>query len=481
VDGQEWLAKRFEAHRSRLRAMAYRMLGSLSGADDAIQEAWLRLAGSDATGIRNLGGWLTTVVARICLDMLQVRESRREWPLPDLPVEPGGTTASGVDPAEEAMLADSVGVALLVVLDTLTPAERLAFVLHDIFGVPFGQIALIVGRSPSAAKMLASRARRRVRSGAPLDQDLRRQRRVIAAFLAAARQGEFEALLEVLDPAASVRADAATAPAGMPVLYVGARAVARQALLFSARARYAQPAVVDGAAALMAGPPGPPTVMTFAIARGKILRIEVIADPARLRTLRVEGADTSKPVGTDVADGGTPHHSATNRPTSRPPDHSANRGRSRTFRRSRGWEGRRRAARGVRLWRRSVDQAARHNPPARYSLICRVGLLVSQGRACPAGARLVALCPRPVRTYLPVDGVRADDGRRRARGKARLRQRLLLGQNGEATSSARVGPRGEYALHRTRPLGPPADGPSRPSLASQCYGERRELRAPAAV
>jgi RNA polymerase sigma factor (sigma-70 family) len=319
VDGQDRLAERFEAHRSRLRAMAYRMLGSLSEADDAIQEAWLRLARSDSTGIQNLGGWLTTVVARICLDMLHSRESRREQPLPDPRAEPGGATGSGVDPAEEAMLADSVGVALLVVLDTLTPAERLAFVLHDIFAVPFAQIAPIVGRSPSAAKMLASRARHRVHAAAPLDQDLRRQREVVAAFLAATRKGDFDALLQLLDPAATVRADGAAAPAGTAVLHVGARAVARQALLFSARARHAQPAVVDGAAAIMvSAPAGPPTVMTFAVARRKILRIEVIADPARLRTLHIETPDTGTAVSTDDADGRTANHSALTHPTSSP-------------------------------------------------------------------------------------------------------------------------------------------------------------------
>jgi len=320
VDGQDKLAERFEAHRSRMRAMAYRMLGSLSEADDAVQEAWLRLARSDSTGIRNLGAWLTTVVARICLDILQSRELRREQPLPDPRAEPSEAAAGGVDPAEEAMLADSVGVALLVVLDTLTPAERLAFVLHDIFAVPFAQIALIVGRSPSAAKMLASRARRRVHAaGTASDRDLRRQREVVLAFLAAARKGDFDALLELLDPAATVRADGAAAPAGVPVMVAGARAVARQALLFSARAARARPAIVDGVAAVIVGSPaGPATVMTFGIARRKILRIDVIADPARLRILHIETPDTSTAVSTDGADGRTADHSA----SARPPAHS---------------------------------------------------------------------------------------------------------------------------------------------------------------
>jgi RNA polymerase sigma-70 factor (ECF subfamily) len=314
--------------------MAYRMLGSQSETDDAIQEAWLRLARSDPTGIRNLGAWLTTVVARICLDILQSRELRREQPLPDPRAEPGEAAASGVDPAEEAMLADSVGVALLVVLDTLTPAERLVFVLHDIFAVPFAEIAPIVGRSPSAAKMLASRARRRVHAaGTASDRDLRRQREVVVAFLAAARKGDFDALLELLDPAATVRADGAAAPAGVPVLVAGARAVARQALLFSARASHARPAIVDGVAAVIVGSPaGPAIVMTFAIARRKIVRIDVIADPARLRTLHIETPDTSTAVSTDDADGRTAHHSL----SPRPPADSANRGNPRTCLRSQG-------------------------------------------------------------------------------------------------------------------------------------------------
>src|SRR5437763_12388687 len=208
MDDHEWLAERFEEHRAHLRAVAYRMLGSLSEADDAVQESWLRLGRSDASGIENLGGWLTTVVARVCLDMLRSRESRREEPLDTQVPEPIVSREDGIDPEQEALLADSVGLALLVVLDTLTPAERLAFVLHDLFAVPFNEIAPIVGCSPTAARQLASRARRRVRGAATVkDADLTRSRAVVNAFLAASREGDFGALLAVLDPDVVLRAD----------------------------------------------------------------------------------------------------------------------------------------------------------------------------------------------------------------------------------------------------------------------------------
>src|ERR671924_716776 len=209
MNERDYLAERFEEHRTHLRGVAYRMLGSLSEVDDAVQEAWLRLSRADATDIENLGGWLTTVVARVCLDMLRSRQSRREEPFtPDAP-EPVATGTRGSSPEHEALLADSVGLALLVVLDRLTPAERLAFVLHDMFAVPFEEIAPIVGRSPEAARQLASRARRRVQGATPVpDVELAEQKRVVEAFLAAAREGDFDALLEMLDPEVTLRVDA---------------------------------------------------------------------------------------------------------------------------------------------------------------------------------------------------------------------------------------------------------------------------------
>src|SRR6266852_2902561 len=231
----EWLAEEFEANRTRLRAVAYRMLGSLSEADDAVQESWLHLSRSDTSGIENLGGWLTTVVARICLDMLRARNSRREESLEAAVSESIESREEGIDPEQEALLADSVGLALLVVLGTLDPAERLAFVLHDIFAVPFDEIAPIVGRSPTAARQLASRARRRVRGAATVpDAELSRQREVVDAFLAAARGGEFDALLALLDPDVVFRADRAAVAAGSSGEVRGASAVAR---LFSGRAQ----------------------------------------------------------------------------------------------------------------------------------------------------------------------------------------------------------------------------------------------------
>src|SRR5215216_6140204 len=232
MDERDWLVRRFEDHRGRLRAVAYRMLGSASEADDAVQEAWLRLSRSDAGAVENLGGWLTTVVARVCLNMLEARRSRREEPVGgDLP-DPVAHRGDDHDPEQQALAAEGVGLALLVVLDTLTPAERLAFVLHDLFAVPFEEIAPIVDRSPAAARQLASRARRRVQGAPPPDADLARQRAVVDAFLAASRQGDFEALLALLDPDVVVRADASR-------VVRGARAVAGQALSFAGRARVA--------------------------------------------------------------------------------------------------------------------------------------------------------------------------------------------------------------------------------------------------
>jgi RNA polymerase sigma-70 factor, ECF subfamily len=286
MDQHDWLAERFETHRPRLRAAAYRMLGSASEADDAVQEAWLRLSRADAGEIENLGGWLTTVVARVCLNLLQSRKSRREEPLEAHLPEETAIGQDGPDPEQQALLADSVGLALLVVLDTLAPAERLAFVLHDMFDVPFEEIAPIVGRSPAAARQLASRARRRVRGveAAP-DADQARQRAVVDAFLAAARSGDFQALLAMLDPDVVLRSDRAAMQVGASGELRGAAAVADT---FAGRARAARPALIDGAAGLVWAPGGVPRVVFgFTIADGRIVAIDVVADPERLSRLRV--------------------------------------------------------------------------------------------------------------------------------------------------------------------------------------------------
>jgi RNA polymerase sigma factor (sigma-70 family) len=287
MDQGEGLAERFEANRSRLRAVAYRMLGSLSEADDAVQEAWLRLSRSDTSRVENLGGWLTTVVARVCLDMLRSRTARREEPLGMHLPDPIVSREDGMDPGQEALLADSVGLALLVVLDTLAPAERLAFVLHDMFDLPFDEIARIVGRSPTAARQLASRARRRVRGAATVpDADLTRQRAVVDAFLAAARGGDFDALLAVLDPDVVVRADRGAVPPGASREVRGAPAAAEQALTFSGLARFAQPALVNGAAGIVVARDGRlVSVLGFTVTRGKIVEIDILADPERLGQL----------------------------------------------------------------------------------------------------------------------------------------------------------------------------------------------------
>jgi len=280
MDEDDQLAGRFEANRPRLRAMAYRMLGSLSDADDALQEAWIRAAGADASVVDNPEGWFTTIVARVCLDMLRSRKSRREEPL-DLP------DAAVDGPEQEAMLADSVGLALLVVLDTLAPAERVAFVLHDTFGLPFGQIAAITGRSPAAARQLASRARRRIQGTASVPRGrLARQRQVAEAFLAAARGGDLGALLAVLDPDVVLHADAAAGPAGAPATLRGAAAVAQGARAASARSQYSRVALVNGTPGIVMAPRGRlRVVLAFTMTDDKISQIEVIADPARLETL----------------------------------------------------------------------------------------------------------------------------------------------------------------------------------------------------
>ena len=289
----EWLVERFEGHRARLKSVAYRMLGSTGEAEDAVQEAWLRLSRSGAGGIDNLGGWLTTVVARVCLNMLRSRRSRREEALEGPLGEPLGAHVpdpivgrpDGADPEHEALLADGVGLALLVVLETLSPAERLAFVLHDTFGVPFAEIAPIVGRSPAAARQLASRARNRVRGAAPAPEtDLARQREVVDAFLAASRGGDFGALLAVLDPEVVLRADYGAA--GASRLVRGARAVANQALTYSRLAPFSRPALVNGAAGAVTAPGGEPlAIMGFTVAGGKIVEIDILADPERLGRL----------------------------------------------------------------------------------------------------------------------------------------------------------------------------------------------------
>jgi RNA polymerase sigma-70 factor (ECF subfamily) len=281
MDEHEWLAERFETHRTHLRAVAYRVLGSPSDAEDAVQESWLRLSRSDTSGVENLRGWLTTVVARVCLDMLRSRKSRREEPL-DAHV-PGANLSreEGIDPEHEALLADSVGLALLVVLAALAPAERVAFVLHDMFDVPFDEIAPIVGRSPTAARQLASRARRRVRGAATVpDADLTRQREIVDAFLAASRGGDFDALLAVLAPDVVLRADSAAVQMGASSEVRGAPAVANT---FKGRALAAQPALVNGAAGIVWAPGGQPRVVFgFTITRGKIVAIDMLADPTRL-------------------------------------------------------------------------------------------------------------------------------------------------------------------------------------------------------
>jgi RNA polymerase sigma-70 factor (ECF subfamily) len=286
------LAAQFEANRPHLRAVAYRLLGSASEADDAVQESWLRLSRADASAVRNLGGWLTTVVARVCLDMLRSRTSRREDPMEEYAAaEPVTLEEGSADPEQAALMADSVGLALLVVLDTLNPAERLAFVLHDVFDVSFDEIAPIVGRTPIAARQLASRARRRVQGAeadpeadpALAEADHARQRAVVEAFLAASRGGDFGALLAALDPEVTLRADAAALATGAQAAQ-GAQAVAAQ---FSGRARAAQLALVDGGAGLAWAPGGQPrAVFAFTLSdEGKITAIEIIADPARLSQL----------------------------------------------------------------------------------------------------------------------------------------------------------------------------------------------------
>jgi RNA polymerase sigma-70 factor (ECF subfamily) len=287
MDENQWMAERFEENRSHLRAVAYRMLGSISEADDAVQDAWLRFNRSDTTEVENLGGWLTTVVARLCLNRLRSRKTRREEPLETHVPDPIVSRDDGIDPEHEALLADSVGLALLVVLETLAPAERLAFVLHDMFSMPFDEVATIVGRSPTAARQLASRARRRLQGGTAVpDTDLSRQREVVDAFFAAARQGDFDALVAVLDPDVVLRSDGGAGRPDASVLIRGAPVVAAQALTFARLSPFVRPALVNGAAGVVVAPGGQAiSVMAFTVTGGKIVAMNVLADPDRLRRL----------------------------------------------------------------------------------------------------------------------------------------------------------------------------------------------------
>lgn len=291
---QDWVAQQFEEHRRRLRAVAYRMLGSMSEAEDAVQEAWLRLSGAEPGEIENLSGWLTTVVARVSLNMLRSRAARREQPLsPRLP-DPIIDRADGVDPEHEALLADSVGLALLVVLETLTPPERLAFVLHDMFGVPFEQIATLLDRSPQAARQLASRARRRVRAQpATPDVDVSAQREVVDAFMTAARSGNFDALVATLDPDVVLRSDGGAALTALSVELHGALNVARQAALWSQVELTMHPALVNGAAGAVMTRDGAVFAIASVIVRnGKIAEMDFLADPERLARLDLPVLDS---------------------------------------------------------------------------------------------------------------------------------------------------------------------------------------------
>lgn len=283
------LTERFEEHRARLGAVSYRMLGSMSEAEDAVQETWLRLSRTDASQIENLGGWLTTVVARVCLNLLRSREQRREDPMERLETripDPVISPERGVDPEQEVLLADSVGLALMVVMESLAPAERLAFVLHDMFAVPFDEIAPLVEKSVAATRQLASRARRRVQGQAPVpDPDLSRQREAVQAFFAAARDGQFEALVAVLDPDVVLRSDGG-AGGRLTVVLTGARTVAGQAVTFGSLSPFARPVLINGAAGVVVVPQKRAvSVMAFTVVGGRIVAIDVLSDPARLGEL----------------------------------------------------------------------------------------------------------------------------------------------------------------------------------------------------
>ncbi len=288
---QDFLAEKFEENRGHLKAVAYRMLGSAGEADDAVQEAWLRLGRSDVNAIDNLGGWLTTVVARVCLDMLRSRNSRREESLsaaaPDSPPSAASIVSKKIDPEQEAVLADSVGLALLVVLDRLDPAERLAFVLHDLFGSSFDEIAEVVGRTPEATRQLASRARRRVQGAPPTPgAELAQQRKLVDAFIAALRTADFDALVAVLDPDLSVRLDEASTLPGVPRESRGAAAWAKEGIKAARGARAARPVLIDGSVGIVVAPAGRIfRVLRFTFANDKIAAIEVLGDPKTIQTL----------------------------------------------------------------------------------------------------------------------------------------------------------------------------------------------------
>jgi len=287
MDERDWLTDRFEDHRSHLRAVAYRMLGSVTEADDALQEVWLRIRDQDPAGVNNMQAWLTTIVGRICLNMLRSRSSRREELSAHVP-DPVVEFEERGDPEREALLADSVGLAMLVVLDALTPAERLAFVMHDVFGVPFVQIATMLDRSESAAQQLASRARRRIRGSPQPDPDLARQREVVDAFFAAARDGNFEALVTVLDPDVELRIDGGVLRAEASLVLRGAAAVAGHTATYSGLYPFVRPALVNGAAGAVVAPHGQTfSVMAFTVTNGKITRIDALLDPERLGRLEL--------------------------------------------------------------------------------------------------------------------------------------------------------------------------------------------------
>lgn len=298
TDEHELLARRFEADRTHLRGVAYRMLGSVAEAEDAVQEPWLRLSRERDVEVANLTGWLTTVVSRVCLDMLRSRESRREDSLDDASIEtPGHAGVSPRDPGDEVVLAESVGLAVLVVLNSLAPAERLAFVLHDMFAMSFDDIAPIVGKSPAAARQLASRARRRIRGDGPrFDGDVAEQGRVVDAFVAALRAGDFERLIAVLDPEFVMRADAFVGKAGTATEVRGAEVWARGAIRYGQLVRFAQLALINGAVGLVVAPRGKlERVLTFAIADGKVASIDLVADPERLRQLTINIISSDAP------------------------------------------------------------------------------------------------------------------------------------------------------------------------------------------
>jgi RNA polymerase sigma factor (sigma-70 family) len=286
MDEREWLTERFEQHRPHLRAVAYRMLGSVSETDDALQEAWLRIRGQDPGSVENMQAWLTTVVGRVCLNMLRSRRARRDE-LPEARVpDPVVTLSDTLDPEQEALLADSVGLALLVVLDALGPAERLAFVLHDVFGLPFADIATALDRSEAAAQQLASRARRRVRAAPEPDRDLARQRPVVEAFFAASRDGDFDALLEVLDPDVELRIDGGVLRAEASLVLHGSDAVAAHTTTYSKLHPFVRPALVNGAAGAVVAPRGRVlSVMAFTVTNGRIVQIDALLDPQRLARL----------------------------------------------------------------------------------------------------------------------------------------------------------------------------------------------------